>query len=135
MNKQDKKTIILLSTISLIGVIGILVYANWLNTQVARSSALESAGLYSSALSEFRTIYTQKVISKLQKHPGIVITHAYQDDSNAIPLPATLSMELGENIGKHQSGEETYLYSPILFPDAKQRVGLRTISEKRLGKP
>lgn len=88
-------------------------------TQVAEdlveTIALENAALYSQAIEEFRTVYTSEVVSTAREQ-GIEVTHDYRDKEHAIPLPATLSMILGQRIGEHEAGAETRLYSAYPFP-------------------
>ena len=95
-----------------------------LQRSMVQAFAIDSATLYSQALSEFRSIYTSDVVERLRGQ-SIEISHDYKENDKAIPLPATLSMELGKNIGKHRSGTETRLYSPYPFPWRKETGGLR----------
>jgi signal transduction histidine kinase len=56
---------------------------------------------------------------------GIEVTHDYKTKEGAIPLPATLSMLLGQRIGEHASGTQSRLYSPYPFPWRRNGGGLR----------
>ena len=105
-------------------IVAILVYVWQLQAKVVETSALNSAALYSQALSEFRTLYTSEVIARLKKQ-GIRISHDYINDKTTIPLPATLSMLLGEKIGTHHSGAKTFLYSAYPFPWRDIKGGLK----------
>ena len=100
----------------------------WHNARLSRSliesTALQDAALYSEAIVAFRTLYTREVVSTVRKQ-GIEVTHDYQDHQGAIPLPATLSMLLGKEIGEHRSGAETRLYSAYPFPWREETGGLR----------
>ncbi len=86
-----------------------------LQSQLMEAQALQSAERISHALTEFRTIYTSEVVSRVRQH-GITVTHDYEDRDGAIPLPATLSMILGKRFGEQESGSETRLYSAYPFP-------------------
>jgi len=86
-----------------------------LQSELVNSTAIRTAELYSIALIQFRTLYTSEVVEKARKH-GLEITHDYVTRDNAIPLPATLSMILGEQIGKFTAGASSQLYSPYPFP-------------------
>lgn len=88
------------------------------------NAALKNAQLYTAALSEFRSLYTSEVVTRARQH-GMTISHDYQDDPNAIPLPATMSMLLGSRLGKQGSLLHTSLYSPYPFPWRAQQGGLR----------
>ncbi len=94
-----------------------------LQSQLIESSAIKNAQMFSNALTEFRTIYTSEVVKTAKKN-GLEITHDYADKDNAIPLPATLSMLLGQKLGEHESGSKTMLYSPYPFPWRQATGGL-----------
>ncbi len=85
-----------------------------LQSGMMESTALQTSRLYSTALAQFRTLYTSEVVEKAIKH-GLEVTHDYASRDDAIPLPASLSMLLGEEIGKQASGATSYLYSPYPF--------------------
>ncbi len=93
------------------------------NSKLTEKAAINSAEIYIKALEEFRTIYTSEVVgtAKLQ---GMEITHDYHGKSNAIPLPATLSMLLGARMGDGVNGTATRLYSPFPFPWREKEGGL-----------
>ena len=76
---------------------------------------LAAADFYAQAIEEFRTLYTSEVVERVLDH-GIEVVRDYQDRSGAIPLPATLSMKLGESIGSKSQGAHTKLYSTYPFP-------------------
>ena len=104
-----------LSIIGVLGLVALLTFQFFSSRELIEDSALESAKLYSEALSEFRTIYTSEVVETVRAQ-GIAVTHDYDELEHAIPLPATLSMILGERIGQHSSGAKTNLYSAYPFP-------------------
>ncbi len=99
-------------------------HVSQLQSQLIESTAIKNARLISNALTEFRTLYTSEVVKTAQQH-GIEITHDYATKEGAIPLPATLSMLLGERLGEHASGSKTMLYSPYPFPWRQKTGGLR----------
>ncbi len=122
-NISDKRAIFVSSSILVLGIVGLLLYITNFQHNLIETSALESAKLYSQALAEFRTIYTAKVVQNVNSHPDFEVTHDYENKKNAIPLPATLSMELGKAIGRHLSGAETWLYSDYPFPWRREAGG------------
>lgn len=93
-------------------------FAAYSQSQLTRS-ILRQAEILTTTLSEIRTLYTQEIISVASKR-GILITHDYANQDNALPLPATLSMMLGNRIGALSGGEKSQLYSPYPFPWRKQ---------------
>lgn len=102
----------------------VLWHVDRLQSKLIESMVLTSADLYSQAIAEFRTLYTREVVERVRRQ-GIQVIHNYQEHEGAIPLPATLSMELGKRIGAHQQGAETRLYSAYPFPWRKDEGGLR----------
>ena len=82
---------------------------------LVEAQAMESAKQLADALAKFRTIYTSEVVERVRQQ-GITITHDYQHKDGAIPLPATLSMMLGNQIGAGDSNTRTRLYSAFPFP-------------------
>ncbi|MBL4798503.1 MAG: DUF3365 domain-containing protein [Oleispira sp.] len=111
----SQKIVYILSLIVIASVIAAFIYLSKTSQQISQETSIANAQRYLEALSEFRTLYTSEVVQTAKKH-GLTITHDYKNIPNAIPLPATLSMALGERIGQHQSGAKTYLYSPFPFP-------------------
>ena len=107
--------------ISILGVlfvaamIGMLLHFARLQRDLVGSVALDNANLYSLALTEFRTLYTSEVVEPARSG-GTLVTHDYAQHPGAIPLPATLSMLLGNRLGEGGSGVTTRLYSPYPFP-------------------
>ena len=124
-NIHGIKLILSLVFIFIAGVFFLLGYVQTLQVKIVQTAALESAKLYSDALREFRTIYTSEVVERIRSHPDISVSHDYSKLKYAIPLPATLSMKLGEHIGSHLKGAETYLYSPFPFPWRTEEGGLK----------
>lgn len=116
-----KRMPIILALILLFGsvVVTMIWHLSQLQSGMIESTALRTSELYSIALAQFRTLYTAEVVEKAENH-GLEITHEYESRDDAIPLPATLSMMLGEEIGKQASGAKSYLYSPYPFRSREQ---------------
>ncbi len=112
-----KKTKIILTLLLVFSFIvgGMVWHLSQLQSSLVHSTSLRAAELYTVALTQFRRLYTSEVVSRV-KSLGLDVTHDYASRDNAIPLPATLSMQLGEEIGKFASGAKTQLYSPYPFP-------------------
>ncbi len=112
-------TLILLLSLS-----GLSWHLQQMFNQQLHNAALKNAQLYTNALTEFRSLYTSEVVMRARQH-GMTISHDYQNDPQAIPLPATMSMLLGNRLGKQGSLLHTRLYSPYPFPWRTQEGGLR----------
>ncbi len=111
----ERHPVISLSLLFVLGVGVLLLFEDHSSNQLMEEAAIEDAALLTMALVEFRTIYTSEVVARL-KGQGVRITHDYKETEHAIPLPATLSMELGKRIGKSKGGAKTHLYSRYPFP-------------------
>ena len=116
--------IVILAMLFGLGVILMLWHVDRLQSDLVESMALADASLYNQALTEFRTLYTREVVERVRTR-GIEVLHNYQDIEGAIPLPATLSIELGQRIGLHQSGAEARLYSAYPYPWRLDTGGLQ----------
>ena len=97
-------------------------------SRLIETQALQQARAHSQALSEFRTLYTATVVATAQAH-GLDVTHDFASRENAIPLPATLSMLLGDSITA-RGGGRVRLYSAYPFPWRRAEGGLRDAFER-----
>jgi hypothetical protein len=90
-----------------------------LSSQLVRSTALEGAAQQAEMLDVVNALYSSQVVDRVQKH-GIVVTHDYATKSGAIPLPATFTIESGEQIGERsKTGMLFRLYSAYPFRSRK----------------
>lgn len=80
-----------------------------------KETAIHSASILASNLKSLREIYSSEVVSKVEKF-GIEASHLFHDKDNLIPLPAGLTIILGESIAKEFPNITTSLYSPYPFP-------------------
>jgi adenylate cyclase len=86
-----------------------------LSDYLVRSSALESAAQQSEILEEVNNLYSEDVVERA-KLKGVEVTHDYANRKDAIPLPATLTIDLGRHISeKSESGVQVRLYSDHPF--------------------
>jgi serine/threonine protein kinase len=86
-----------------------------LSEHLVRSSALESAAQQSEILIEVNNLYSADVVERA-KLKGVEATHDYATREGAIPLPATLTIELGQHLGERsESGVQVRLYSDHPF--------------------
>ncbi|PCI49693.1 MAG: hypothetical protein COB51_03750 [Moraxellaceae bacterium] len=109
-------------TVTIVGIcilISAFSYLTARSDSIVRENAIENASQYLNAIAIFRSLYTSEVV-KPSLANGIKVGHDYKQHSNMIPLPATFSMMLGEQIVQSQSGAKTSLYSPYPFPWRKE---------------
>jgi serine/threonine protein kinase len=90
-----------------------------LSEDLVRKAALESAAQQSEMLYEVNNFYSADVVDRVNR-AGVAATHDYRDRPGAIPLPATLTIELGKHISeKSVSGMQVRLYSDHPFRTRK----------------
>ncbi|EPJ46040.1 MAG: hypothetical protein OFPI_35460 [Osedax symbiont Rs2] len=133
-NKQEKIHLLkLIGSLSIIFAcigIGLYSFTYKLSEELTQNAAFNDAKIYVKALEEFRTLYTSEVVN-IVKSQGITVTHNYRATEGAIPLPATLSMLLGQKISEQNDGASTRLYSPYPFPWRKDQGGLKDDFSKK----
>ncbi len=120
----NDRTILILIGLLFVGATVMIWHVARLQSDLMETMALANADLYTQALAEFRTLYSRDVVARVRRQ-GIKVTHDFKKDEKAIPLPATLSMMLGQSIGAHHNGAETRLYSAYPFPWRKEQGGLQ----------
>jgi signal transduction histidine kinase/DNA-binding response OmpR family regulator len=119
-----KRTVTVLALLFVAGA-GVLLSQQLSDQQdVVEAKAIEDARAHAHMLETFREIYTTQVVEVVRRQ-GMLVTHDYREQPGSIPLPATLSMELGERMGREGLGIRTLLYSPYPFPWRKETGGLR----------
>jgi two-component system, sensor histidine kinase and response regulator len=119
-----ERTVLALAALFVVGG-GVLLW-HQARTQEAISEAFvhADAKAYSEVLTTFRTLYTSEVVERARQQ-GVLATHDYEEREGAIPLPATLTIELTRQMGQLGSGVRSSLYSPYPFPWREQEGGLR----------
>src|SRR5262249_24633572 len=86
-----------------------------LSEQLVRSSALESAAQEAEILDTVNSRYSSEVVDRLGPL-GVPATHDYISRKGAIPLPATLIIDLGRDISERSpSRMRVRLYSDYPF--------------------
>jgi serine/threonine protein kinase len=86
-----------------------------LSAHLVRSSALESAAQQSEILNAVNTLYSDDVVERA-KLKGVEASHDYATRTGVIPLPATLTINLGKHISEQsESGVQVRLYSDHPF--------------------
>ena len=76
----------------------------WLDLSALDEAALrQQADNFNSVISSVRSYYADNVVSRILANPGTTkVVHNYQAIPGAIPIPATLSLELGRVIAAQQ---------------------------------
>lgn len=78
--------------------------AVWLDlTHLAEAALRRQASDLNSVITSVRSYYASNVVGRVLSHPGQTeVVHNYESVPGAIPIPATLSLELGRVIGAQQ---------------------------------
>ncbi|HEY9908194.1 MAG TPA: adenylate/guanylate cyclase domain-containing protein [Thermosynechococcaceae cyanobacterium] len=126
-----RRTIPLLAILFIAGLGGALLNMSRLSSDLIRSQATQSAGLYAQAIREARTLYSNNAVGRLQQvHKAVSVTPDYAKTPGAIPLPATFLIELSQSISQQHPGMSARLYSDFPFRWRKQDGGARDDFER-----
>ncbi len=124
-----RKTILVLSIVLFVGVLFLALNFFQLINESSDNAAIQASQRYLAAVAKFRTLYTSEVVKRVHKY-GIEVTHDYKNKKKAIPLPATLSIMLGNELAQENGPGEMRLYSDYPFPWRKKKGGARDDFEK-----
>ena len=111
---QFKLWLFLLALMLTLGAGGMLWYISHEMRKQQFTDAVEDARVFASSVTQFRNFYTNEIVPRA-RDSGMVITHAYQDLPNSLPLPATFTLEFGEFISAQREGFGVSLYSEHPF--------------------
>ncbi len=78
--------------------------AVWLDlTNLSEANLRRQASNLNSLMTSVRTYYANRIVARVLASPGTTqVTHEYESIPGAIPIPATLSLELGQVISEQQ---------------------------------
>jgi PAS domain S-box-containing protein len=93
----------------------VVFYTYQSSEQMVQQYASESAQAHAASVTQFRNFYTQELAPRAVE-AGMQITHDYKSRANALPLPATLTIDLGHYLSKVDGGTQVRLYSDQPFP-------------------
>jgi PAS domain S-box-containing protein len=93
----------------------VVFYTYQSSESMVRQYAVESAQTHADSVTQFRNFYTQELVPRAIKG-GLAVTHDYQSSEKALPLPATLTIDLGHYLSRMDGGTQVNLYSDLPFP-------------------
>ncbi|MDT3778407.1 ATP-binding protein [Nitrospira sp. MA-1] len=123
MELLHQHTILLLSVLFGLCLIVIYLHISQLKSQMVTVMAFRGSEIYTRALNEMRIWYTVEVVQRLHAQ-GIEASEGYRDHQGEIPLPATLSRDLGRRLVAGRPGEQLKLMSPYPFQNRVKSGGL-----------
>jgi class 3 adenylate cyclase len=99
-----------------LGLLGLPI-AVWLDLRVLSDTMLRTqAGEISRIIDDMRAYYGSDVVGRVLQASGpITATHNYRDVTGGIPIPATLSIELGKRISAHDGSVKYRFISDMPF--------------------
>lgn len=103
----------------------VVMYTYESSERVVFQYATESAQEHAESVTQFRNFYAQELVPRAMK-AGVAVTHDYKSRDNALPLPATLTIELGHYMSQLDGGTQVRLYSDLPFP---WRAGERALDD------
>jgi len=111
----------------------LLPVAVWLDLRTISSEALSrQATDLNVIISEIRSYYARNVIARVADNGGQATpTHNYKSIKGGIPIPATLSLELGDVIGKRGENIKYRFVSDAVFKGRKPHI-LSTFEQNAL---
>lgn len=92
------------------------------------SMALQGTAIQIESIRQMRRLYSAEVTTRAQAY-GIAIGHDYETKDRTLPLPATLTMQLGEVLARERPGAHVRLFSDHPFPWRKKTGGARDMFE------
>ncbi|RAI04095.1 adenylate/guanylate cyclase domain-containing protein [Acuticoccus sediminis] len=104
--------------------LALLPIAVWLDLRHISDTALKAqATTLDTMLTDIRSYYSRNVVSRVLAADGKVVpSHNYAEINGAIPIPATLSIELGKVIGAHGSEMSYRFISDYAFASRQPHV-------------
>tara|TARA_R110002110_G_C13429758_1_gene715175 strand:- start:251 stop:1795 length:1545 start_codon:yes stop_codon:yes gene_type:complete len=110
-----------MTALSVFALISVLLIAGQIHkvfTETGYRTALEAATSYSRSITDVREYYSSQIVPRVGE-AGMTVSHDYRNLGSAIPLPATLTIEIGEISSSQRSGGEFRLFSSFPFPGRK----------------
>lgn len=112
---QSQGKFIAMLVIAFLMGVGALMGSLWrLSSTMVESIALQNAVTYTTTLGAVRDYYATEVVERLAQSQ-VEVTHDYHEKTGAIPVPATLNIELGERITEISGGVQVRFYSDFPF--------------------
>ena len=109
----SKQTVVSLLLLLLLGIAVAGASMVNLSSKLINSQALQNSVLYANALQQARTYYSENVVKKLGNQESIKADYDHIHKPDAVPIPATFLIELGQRISDDPSGASVSLFRTI----------------------
>lgn len=99
-----------------------LVALSWQHSKdIRETTALKAAESYSQAVTTMRSYYSKHVVPRA-RNAGAIVTHDLESSDRAIPFPATLTIELANELQRNNDTFTFSFVSDIPFPWRRGRA-------------
>jgi PAS domain S-box-containing protein len=98
-----------------LGAVGVLTYLRGEIREQNLLTALDDAENFARSVTQFRNFYSAEIVPRASAS-GMEITHGYRHVPNALPLPATFTLDFGAFLAAQQGGTSVRLFSELPFP-------------------
>jgi PAS domain S-box-containing protein len=116
VKKRLIKRIVPFSAILLFSIaIGMVYYTYKASKSMIYKYAVETASEQAAFITHFRNFYTDELAPRVSES-GVTLSHLYKNIPNSLPLPATMTIELGKYLSNEEHGTQVALYSDYPFP-------------------
>jgi PAS domain S-box-containing protein len=95
---------------------GLYVFADRLALHTEQEGLHRLARSQASLIISFRNFYSSKLLPIVREHSQLSVTHDYKNQPAALPIPATLTLDLVDDIAKLHPEMNLRLISPYPFP-------------------
>lgn len=94
----------------------VLTALSWQHSkEIRETAALKSAEAYSQSVTAMRGFYSKHVVPRARS-AGAEVTHDYRNTDDSIPFPATLTIDLAEELRANENAFTFNFYSTEPFP-------------------
>ncbi len=104
----------LLLLVFVAGTVGTFWHVYWRAETLYQNMALQGTAIQVLTLEEFRRLYSEDLVERVRRQ-AIDVTHDDGSDGRAIPLPATLTMKMGQRLNECRPGAHVRLFSDHPF--------------------
>ncbi|MBI5647366.1 MAG: DUF3365 domain-containing protein [Ignavibacteriae bacterium] len=125
----QRHPIAMIGLLLFVGMAAILVHLERFSMKIKESVSLESADVYARTLGEFRTFYAEELLPRVKLN-GVPVTHDYLRDPRALPIPATMSIDLSKRLSATEQGYGIRVFSDYPFPWRVKEGGPRDDYER-----
>lgn len=116
-----RKPLLVFAVYTGIGVLALTALSWHHSKDIRESTALKAAEAYSQSVSAMRAFYSRHVVPRA-KNAGATVSHDYKDSETTIPFPATLTIDLANELREKNSAFTFNFYSNEPFPWRRERV-------------